>query len=780
MTVRYDFSQKSQLEDFQTLRPAGLLPDAGTARWRIENKQLVLEGTGCLAHKAGRVRRAVFQLTARHQNDLGFFLGPIVADMIDHRFAEAGGFFLASCRFGKDFKYRELARAPAVQIQRRFAKGKPGQIAFDAAGYVRLGSLWRAFGPKKPGLKDPQKKQTDGDVFGFWVRESAVAIDELVLTIELPTALPRRGDAALSDLSEGKLAKLVADYPLSADAAAARRVLSARGEKGWKKLYSLARRFARKEPYAARPVAVALAAGPEPERAKLLRKLYPKHGPVDLQLTVLRGLARWYPDHTAFLQAGLQIEHETRVDLFRDLVRRGLSSAALQEAVKIPALAEEAREILKDRGRRAKALGDLPAAWAREALSPVAARAILDDFAKKPDFRIVTRLVELLRHEDKSVRRGAQLLLMMLSGLDLPPDADLWRSWISAKRDNYKKPVLSAPGVVAAAIDRGAKFLRADLLKDGRAEWPSFPDSPETVVGATGLAVYALRAAGVPADDPAIRKALEKTLLPGGALPGVRRYTYALSMLTLALKSVDEKAHAQSIRTLARRIWQGQLDNGQWTYHCHDKVYERRPGRGDNSNTQYAILALREAWRAGFKAPAEVWAKNAAYWRKSVNRTGGWGYGPRGTTKHEFSMTTAGVATLAICIEALSGNEVTKKVKTEDRIVRGMKRLGELLLDGGYTNKELYAFYGVERACILTGVKQFDDFDWYAEGAAIIVRRQKENGAWGDPAARGVQTGRGYGEAIDTAYALLFLKRATTGLAGAEGGGRIIVRKPAK
>ena len=37
-------------------------------------------------------------------------------------------------------------------------------------------------------------------------------------------------------------------------------------------------------------------------------------------------------------------------------------------------------------------------------------------------------------------------------------------------------------------------------------------------------------------------------------------------------------------------------------------------------------------------------------------------------------------------------------------------------------------------------------------------------------------TGAGYGEAIDTAYALLFLKRATTGLPGAGGGGVVKVR----
>jgi len=604
------------------------------------------------------------------------------------------------------------------------------------------------------------------------------AIDELVVTVELPEALPRRGDAAVRDLPVGKLVRTARDFPLSADARAARRALSARGEEGWDRLYALARRFARKQPYAALPLVRALGSGSEPERAALLEKLYPRRGPADLQLAVLRALARWYPERAALLHAGLEIDHPGRRALFRTLVRRGMSDEALQEAVGIPELAEEARAILKDRGQRAKRLGDLPVAWAREALSPVAARAILDDFAEKPDFRVVDRLVELLASEEPEVRRGAQLLLMTLSGRDIPPDKDLWRSWISAKRDAYEAPPLSAPGVVAAAIERGVASLRADLLADGRVVWPTYPEAPECVVGATALAVYALRSADVPPDDEAIRRALRETLLPGGGLPSVRRYTYALSLLTLALKSVDETAHAEPIGALARMIWEGQLANGQWTYNCHVKGYGGRPGAGDNSNTQYAVLALREAWRAGTKAPDDVWRKNANFWRRSANRNGGWGYGPRGTTKHEFSMTSAGVATLAICLEALSGAEVTKRVNGEAPIAAGLKRLGEMLIDGGYEGHELYGFYGVERACILAGVKRFDDFDWYAEGAAILVRRQKESGAWGDPDARGVQTGRGYGEGVDTAYALLFLKRATTGLAGADGGGTVQVRRP--
>jgi len=124
------------------------------------------------------VRHAVFELTVLHEGDAGFLAGPVAASLFDRRFTEEGGLFLASCRFGEDFKFRELARAPAVEIRRRFARGKTGEVEFDAAGTVRLGSLWRSF----------TSRVRDGDAFGFWVREAGIAVDELVLTVELPAA----------------------------------------------------------------------------------------------------------------------------------------------------------------------------------------------------------------------------------------------------------------------------------------------------------------------------------------------------------------------------------------------------------------------------------------------------------------------------------------------------------------------------------------------------------------------------------------------------------------
>jgi len=60
-------------------------------------------------------------------------------------------------------------------------------------------------------------------------------------------------------------------------------------------------------------------------------------------------------------------------------------------------------------------------------------------------------------------------------------------------------------------------------------------------------------------------------------------------------------------------------------------------------------------------------------------------------------MTAAGIATMAICAEALHGPKAYLKIRQEKRVSMGQLRLGELLLAKGYKDEEIYAMYGVER-----------------------------------------------------------------------------------
>jgi hypothetical protein len=60
---------------------------------------------------------------------------------------------------------------------------------------------------------------------------------------------------------------------------------------------------------------------------------------------------------------------------------------------------------------------------------------------------------------------------------------------------------------------------------------------------------------------------------------------------------------------------------------------------------------------------------------------------------------------------------------------------------------------------MLYGIKMIGGRDWYAEGALYLVNAQREDGSW-----------LSYGEMpiVDTAFALLFLKKAVLPVATGE------------
>ena len=805
ITLHYDFSSQRQMADFELVQPPGLWK-VGEPRFAWANNALSLKATGAFAHKAvsNGVVRARATVILGHRRDQGpLMLGGdeafLCADLFDRRFEDKGGLFFSVClpaqKRGPDdtepLKWRALAKRSAADVARRFPAGKEVEVELGSEGdrhELRLGELMIA--ADSTGRAPAMGKRR----FGWWVRNAGVEIRSLTLTLDLDPEyvqrngieLNRRADVEVAGLSSGKLNGILRKQSLSPAAAAAARKIARTGDKGLKKLGSLARKHLRKGNVdAARPILRALARGAdEPElRRELLEKLWPKKGQLDIGLALAPHLLRWFEPNRARLVAALGSRRPDVRELFFELVRRGLTNEEIADVVAHPVLGPYAENVLRDREVAVPADADRARRDALEAHSPVAARAMLEDFARTPDWDYVVRLIDLLAEKDAKVARGAHLLLMTLSGKDLAPDRDFWLSWMSAQKDLWKRPKLSSPGLATAAILRGRDFLLADLAEDGVAVWPAQPEPIGTRVGATALAVTALRVAGVPANHPALQKALRETLLVDGVAmrDDIGGYTYGLANLALALRALDPKKHIEPLKAIAGILARGQLKNGQWTYFCKDPRYapEARLGVGDNSNTQYAILALRACWRSGVDVPEKVWRDNLAFWQKARSARGGWGYGPSGSTHHELSMTAAGVATMAICMEALHGNDVTRLVKGSKRVGAGLVRLGELLLEDHYDDSEIYAMYGVERAAILTGVKSFADFDWYDVGATKLVREQKESGAWGDPLARGVATGRGYGEAVDTAYALLFLKRATTGLPGADGGGVVEIPREA-
>ena len=72
---------------------------------------------------------------------------------------------------------------------------------------------------------------------------------------------------------------------------------------------------------------------------------------------------------------------------------------------------------------------------------------------------------------------------------------------------------------------------------------------------------------------------------------------------------------------------------GMWSY-----PKPGAPNVGDNSNTQFALLGLYEAERAGVPVNDKIWRLALNHWQKSQNPDGSWGYEPdfpRGHRQHD-------------------------------------------------------------------------------------------------------------------------------------------------
>jgi len=188
---------------------------------------------------------------------------------------------------------------------------------------------------------------------------------------------------------------------------------------------------------------------------------------------------------------------------------------------------------------------------------------------------------------------------------------------------------------VKRAIDMGIAFLRGQ--QHGEGSWV-YEGGGGWTPGATALAVYALVHSGVPAHDPAVQRGVAYILQQ----PLNR--TYIVSLTLIALAAVDPVQYRAHIERAANWLEDAQLANGQWTYH---KMRGGRSTTGDNSNTQFAVLALRDAARAGVKISRSRWSKISAFYRKAQMRDGGWGYQVSSTNTYG-SMTAAGICGLAI------------------------------------------------------------------------------------------------------------------------------------
>jgi hypothetical protein len=313
---------------------------------------------------------------------------------------------------------------------------------------------------------------------------------------------------------------------------------------------------------------------------------------------------------------------------------------------------------------------------------------------------------------------------------------------------------------VNQAIDRGIQRILAWQSADG-----SFGGATHATgypLGQSALAVYALLKSGLPADDPAVERALRFL----ESQPTDKVYSVALWILALdALRAPERSAE---IRTHA--AWLEQVFDPQ------ARLWGYPGGVPELSNTQFAALGLAAAARHGYTARPKLWADMLAGALALQNKDGGFGYKPNDRPESQGSMTTAGITTLELACAALA------EERSQDRALRdgraGLERAwawlerhftatgnpafdNGLLMDRqGITADRLYMFHyyylwGLERVAAVGGRRVVGGRDWYSEGALQLLLDEELEG--------------GFGHLDTTAFALLFLRRATySGLAGVE------------
>jgi hypothetical protein len=183
---------------------------------------------------------------------------------------------------------------------------------------------------------------------------------------------------------------------------------------------------------------------------------------------------------------------------------------------------------------------------------------------------------------------------------------------------------------------------------------------------------------------------------------------------------------------------------------------EPNSGQSDNSNSQFAILALWAAQRQNVPVERAL-ALAAKRFRPCQNEDGGWGYHSGGEQRDgsKPSMTCVGLLALAVG-HGLGRDEAPGRGSVQDEQIQNAmnalgKRVGKPINDGGY---DLYFLWSLERVGVLYGLDKIGGGDWYAWGTDFLLRKQSKGGEWSGSHYHGATP------TLDTCFALLFLKRA--------------------
>lgn len=383
---------------------------------------------------------------------------------------------------------------------------------------------------------------------------------------------------------------------------------------------------------------------------------------------------------------------------------------------------------------------------------------------------------------------------------------------------------------VDKAVDKGVAFLKKAQTEKGDFDGKMYQGT-RYVVGQCALPAYALLEAGVPTDDPVISKAaqyirsecskanetyelslailffdrlgdpkdkkliqrLALRLIAGQYRSGGWSYHCpllseknegdllgCLEKLRKRMKQVG-KARAQALKEIdvpepltSLTVFQT-ADHAPYReplYSPEAQAAEMRrvslDGRTDNSNTQFAILALWAARRhdVAMLATFEIMVEH--FERSQEYPSGLWTYQWDKQYGSPRSMICVGLLGLAIGRGLhLSTPGEPADPKRDVHVLRGLSALRQCIgTPLGHMKRrgrlpDLYFLWSVERVGMLYNLTSIGGKDWYRWEAELLVTNQLKDGRWPPPAPSKNEDWIGkidYGPSLNTAFALLILK----------------------
>lgn len=192
---------------------------------------------------------------------------------------------------------------------------------------------------------------------------------------------------------------------------------------------------------------------------------------------------------------------------------------------------------------------------------------------------------------------------------------------------------------IKAAIEKGVAFLRAKATTQ--------------FGGYNALCIYAMMKAKVKPSDPAIVTVLAKIVQKAknsGDYKPPEHHVYEAGVDLMALEAADGEKYKELIASIVKYLLAEQLPNGSWDYPAKNND-------GDTSITQYAVLGLWAARRAGVEVPTDAWNRAAQWYVKTQLKGKGGGafsYHPAAQVAGDLdrnpshSMTAAGAGSLMV------------------------------------------------------------------------------------------------------------------------------------